>query len=153
MIALLLAGTVTVLSPEATGADSGDLAATLGAAVDRALADTARYQRVGDTPLLPEELRMALACPRLDADCLSRAGEAAGTEWVLFPRIARLEAGVEVELQLVSVARREVTRRLLRFVRVEGQVPGDPLPLVLTTLAGQLLGDAHTEGAELMVWG
>lgn len=154
MSALLLAVTVMVVTPEATGLGAADAAAELGGAVERALAGHPKYQRVGDAPMLPSELVTVFACERLEPGCASRAGKAAGTDAVLLGRVVRLEAGVEVELQLVSVAAGTAERSVLRFVRTEGAVAGDALRPVLDALVAELLDGtpaADTLSPELVV--
>ncbi len=153
MNALLLALTVTVVTPEAAGPDAADAAAALGDVVARALSGHPTYERVGDTPLLPGELVTAFACARLDADCAARAGAAAETDLVLLGHVVRLEAGVEVELELVDVRTRLPSRKVLRFVRTKGEVRGGALRPVLEALVGELLDGVPADAAapELVV--
>lgn len=153
MNAALLALTVTVIIPEAAGPGAADAAAALGDVVARALSGHQTYRRVGETSLLPGELVTAFACDRLDSDCAARAGAAAGTDLALVGHVVRLEAGVEVELELVDVRTRLPSRRVLRFVRTEGEVEGGALRPVLEALVGELLDGvpAETSVPELVV--
>lgn len=96
--------TVSVIAPASQGPRTGAVAADLGRAVERALADHPRYRRLNALTLDPDEVRINFDCPALDLTCARRAGSAGGADHVLLSRVFGSGDEVEVRLDLVDVA-------------------------------------------------
>lgn len=154
LAALLLAApavaeTLTVIAPQGQGPDADSLAAELGVGVDLALRIHARYRRLGESAALPGEVMAVFGCLRLDAECATNAGEAAGADLVLLAEVSRESAEIRVELRLLDVRRRTTRQALTRALVVQPPAP-EPEAAVegaLHDLPSQLLaGDATASG-------
>ena len=110
------AETVTLIRPTSPAGPGEAAAVRIGTSVAAKLDRDPDYRRLGDEPLVADEILTAFECRQLDAACAQRVGDAAGADLAIYGAVEPAGDGLHVALHLIEVrggrTRRSVARRM-----------------------------------------